>query len=688
MLKRISLLKYVGRFYDVQQAGIWYGKDSIIYGHNGCGKSTLVAVLKSLIDGNVNLIKEKKSFDVTGQQKIEIHFEEESKDNCYIFDNGIWNRIHSNIVVFDEDFISNNIYDSGTVDDKNKANLHRIIVGEKGKLIAEKIKETEVKITKTEGIKAQKLNTYSTSGFKNILSIDEFIKLIEDEEIDVRISKIESEIAFAKQLEKPKELTFRMPSFSALKAVFQKNFKSSHETAEKKVKEHISNCWDNSNYSVSFLKEGLAFMNKQKNQCPFCGQSLLNVEELIKNYQIYFDDEYSKLQKEIEETTLKFKKWNIENYLTNLLSEAKEWSKYIGGKSYEALLSYVSSIKSELISSKIKMEEEFVKKQSNVNYQVDFSELVNLENIWETLGAEVTKFNKVIKSFIEGSKSKNLKDLEKQKLLLNAQKSRYQPAWKEFVEKYKSDLTTLDDLKKTRTKLLKSLADYSLEVFKNHQEKINETLEKMNTDFRIKNLSEKKDLRKSDSVFCGFEIEFFGKHIVKADNDLQFGEPNFKNTLSKGDKGALAFAFFLSMLSQDTELGKKVLIFDDPMSSFDEERELSTVHLLADIKNAEGKTPEQKIIFTHDKTFLIKLYDEENFAKAKYIKIVPDGVEDKHGNMLSKFEDLDVFEEHIKELTFIYLEQMNGYINGNTSIPINIHDNFRILLEAAFKAKY
>jgi wobble nucleotide-excising tRNase len=45
--------------------------------------------------------------------------------------------------------------------------------------------------------------------------------------------------------------------------------------------------------------------------------------------------------------------------------------------------------------------------------------------------------------------------------------------------------------------------------------------------------------------------------------------PNFKNSLSESDKRVLAFAFFLSLLKHDEGLDKKILVFDDPFSSFE-----------------------------------------------------------------------------------------------------------------------
>ena len=53
------------------------------------------------------------------------------------------------------------------------------------------------------------------------------------------------------------------------------------------------------------------------------------------------------------------------------------------------------------------------------------------------------------------------------------------------------------------------------------------------------------------------------KHIDKGN------APAMKYTLSEGDKNALALAFFLAKLESDPALAQKIIVFDDPVASFD-----------------------------------------------------------------------------------------------------------------------
>jgi len=53
--------------------------------------------------------------------------------------------------------------------------------------------------------------------------------------------------------------------------------------------------------------------------------------------------------------------------------------------------------------------------------------------------------------------------------------------------------------------------------------------------------------------------------------------PAFRNTLSSGDRNTLALAFFFASLDQDPQLAQKIVVIDDPMTSLDEHRALTTV---------------------------------------------------------------------------------------------------------------
>jgi wobble nucleotide-excising tRNase len=82
--------------------------------------------------------------------------------------------------------------------------------------------------------------------------------------------------------------------------------------------------------------------------------------------------------------------------------------------------------------------------------------------------------------------------------------------------------------------------------------------------------------------------------------------PTFKNTLSEGDKSSLAFAFFLAKLESDKELDKKVVMFDDPISSLDSHRKSHT----ADQVMKFSQLAKQVIVLTHDTFFARALWSK------------------------------------------------------------------------------
>ena len=135
----------------------------------------------------------------------------------------------------------------------------------------------------------------------------------------------------------------------------------------------------------------------------------------------------------------------------------------------------------------------------------------------------------------------------------------------------------------------------------------------MNADFQIENFESKSDERGVGKHFTNFGLKFSNKHSVNLKGETH--EPHFKNTLSESDKRLLAFAFFCSTLTHDTNLNQKILVFDDPISSFDDERKLASIGILADFECA------QKIILTHEKSFMHDILLEYKFEKAKVLEI-------------------------------------------------------------------
>jgi len=99
------------------------------------------------------------------------------------------------------------------------------------------------------------------------------------------------------------------------------------------------------------------------------------------------------------------------------------------------------------------------------------------------------------------------------------------------------------------------------------------------------------------------------------------GQPAFSNTLSAGDRNTLALAFFFASLEQDPTRGSKVVVIDDPISSLDEHRTLTTVQELRRL----AQQTSQVILLSHSKPFLCRVWEGADHHSRAALELVRDG---------------------------------------------------------------
>lgn len=75
---------------------------------------------------------------------------------------------------------------------------------------------------------------------------------------------------------------------------------------------------------------------------------------------------------------------------------------------------------------------------------------------------------------------------------------------------------------------------------------------------------------------------------------------SLKHSLSEGDKSSLSLSFFLARLDLMQDLSDKVIVFDDPLSSFDTRRRSITASILSRIANRTS----QFFLLSHDLNFV------------------------------------------------------------------------------------
>jgi wobble nucleotide-excising tRNase len=84
--------------------------------------------------------------------------------------------------------------------------------------------------------------------------------------------------------------------------------------------------------------------------------------------------------------------------------------------------------------------------------------------------------------------------------------------------------------------------------------------------------------------------------------------PSFRYSLSEGDKNALALSFFLTKLESDGNIQDKIIVFDDPVSSFDLNRKSATINKLVEF----GQQAKQLFVFSHNLIFASEFWKSAN----------------------------------------------------------------------------
>jgi hypothetical protein len=124
-----------------------------------------------------------------------------------------------------------------------------------------------------------------------------------------------------------------------------------------------------------------------------------------------------------------------------------------------------------------------------------------------------------------------------------------------------------------------------------------------------------------DGPACSCNVVINNTQVPIAGGEVAPGEPSFRNTLSAGDRNTLALAFFFASVDQDPELANKVVVIDDPISSLDEHRALTTVQEMRRL----GERVRQVIVLSHGKPFLCSLWEGADAGQRAALEVCRDG---------------------------------------------------------------
>jgi len=219
---------------------------------------------------------------------------------------------------------------------------------------------------------------------------------------------------------------------------------------------------------------------------------------------------------------------------------------------------------------------------------------------------------------------------------------------------------------------------YSKEIFGKYVSVMNKYLRKFTHYISLFEFSYQKNSNEFEKfrIFPIFKV--YEEKVVFAAPDMQNRIANARYSMSEGDKSTIALCFFLTRL-EIQGISDKIIVFDDPLSSFDYSRRNATIFQLAKLANQSI----QFILLTHDLNFANDFADKCSFISPLTLKIENDG----STSMLAYY---DIKAEFLTS-TQKDIEVIKAYLNHGAKNEYDRREVVRCIrpvLEGIFKTKY
>ncbi|MER9216925.1 AAA family ATPase [Mesorhizobium sp. M0663] len=643
MVQSFRLLQNVGQFDNVSAgAHLPLARFALLYAENGRGKTTLAAILRSLASGNANLILERRRLTAAHSPQVVIGL----PGDTAVFQNGRWSQLVPDVVVFDDRFVSENVYSGMSVDAAHRQKLHELIIGAQGLALNSRLQGEITRIEQHNRQLASSAEAISAD-IRGRLTIDQFCALEPRDNLTEQIQEAERNLAAARSArEVAQQSVFAavtLPRFDleAIERVLALGLEGLENLATERLDEHFAALGEG---GEAWVEDGMNRMGHLPDGCPFCAQPLAG-STLIQHYRAYFSDGYTRLKRDISDAMMIVgghhngdAKAAFERSVRVLGEQAAFWSRFmeipdttldtarivrLWNAAHEAVFLCLSA-KSEQPLEMIPLPEDA--RSAVEAYHTACATL-------DDLSARLIELNTNILLVKERSAAANLATLSEDLAILRRHEARIMPAMDAACTAYLDEKAAKASTETARAAARAALDNYRGQVFPAYETAINAYLKRFNAGFRLTNVASVNN-RSGSAANYAVTIDRQAVPLVPA-NDA---DPGFHTVLSAGDRNALALAFFFASLNRDPRLAQKIVVIDDPMTSLDEHRSLTTVR---EIVRLLGNV-QQVIVLSHSKSFLYNLWEETRPGDRSALKVVRD-----HGS--STLVSWDVSQDNVTE---------------------------------------
>ena len=725
MISYIQKVRNVGCYdeFDFDSENLnQFGKINILYGNNGCGKTTLSNVFYLLSKHCKNksaLLCEIMDSDC----EVEIFIGNKKITHKNIADQEL------DLYVFNSKFITDHVYNG------NCANIDAF--SSSVKLTSPRIAELDAAIHLTQ-LRCAKFRTWLRNADDKLEAIfksykDEFnskvdnsrlnnVKPLASKKVNGNLSILKTELSqlyseYAKKnkedntVEKIEAVLKKMNSIIKIgvdvEEVKKKLALNISSAAKGLIAERINNLQkkiDEKSYGKQiedlndWVKKGGRLLHLSKelnNHCPLCNQDLtLKIDSIIQEYSVYFSTALTALFDFIDSSTntLNFFIENEQLYKNSQIIEEviqecnREFNTSLLAFDYSndvVLLELLENLRKSFREKKMDTAASIGFDSENQNYVIGYNQ--KLAEIIRT----VTSALETAKAQLQKRSLSSIVSDIKAKISVACAIEFNEKSNSIFFSKTRSNSDIVVIASEREIEIKQKVIQLSFEREKEIN-KLNAESQYINiylNHFGISNFSIERDKEKTQNNI----IVTYAKSGRK--------KTNLMHSLSEGEKTALAFAYFMSKLRVEKLEGNNqgfencIIVIDDPISSLDDNRLFQTANLIDSFffhdKNNAHHYPEQVFIFSHNITFVkfiynalktnksIRDYVEEFYLSnnSPRIQKLPAGLKNFTNTYLLKLKEVIDFKD--KKLSY---DHAKNYLPNYIRIVLETFRSFKLAL--------
>lgn len=685
-LDRIQLLRNVGQFDSVNEgAQLPLTRLALIYAENGRGKTTLASILRSAGTGNAELVTERRRL---GSQHPPHLVLAPRYGPQLVFQNGAWSRTLPGVAVFDDHFVAQNVCAGVEIGPIHRQNLHELILGAQGVALNATLQGHVARIEEhNRSLRA--LSDAIPAEARGALAVDAFCALAADANVGDAIQAAERNLAAAQSADAVRRaetfVAFSLPAFDtqALNELLSRTLPELEAAAAAAIHAHLAKLGREGSAWVGsgMQKVADASAGLDHELCPFCAQDLAG-SPLLRHYQAYFSAAYDELKREVAEQIQALN--DVHGGLAPLVfersvREAEQLRTFWGNFLQAPEITFDTAVLTRAwADARRAVAEVLAAKQAAP---------LDGGNLPEAALAAITAYeaaktdmaacsdsllacNAQIALVKERAAAADVAALMSDLARLRSIRARYSAAVAPHCEAYIEEKRAKSQTEGLRQQARDALDDYRQNIFPAYQGVINGYLGRFNAGFRLDQVD---SVNTRGGSACSYSVLINNAAVPQT---AEVG-PSFRNTLSAGDRNALALAFFFTSLEQDQQLAQKIVVIDDPMTSLDEHRSLTTVQEMRRLLPRVA----QVIVLSHSKPFLCNLWEGANAADRSAIRLV-------RAVAGSTFAPWDVRQDCVTEHDRRH-ELVSGYLQAaDPAIEREVAAALRPILEAFARVAY